>query len=247
MVANDALIEAFQAGLATHFLRIQDQSFPSELHDRMCDMTLDAFAWPPEVKSAMSMANSKHFLGFTGRGDELTNDHVDNREVFDFVLESNQAAQAYPGQRHTEYGLLTGCNQWPDPSIIGEDFRLTVEQYMCHMRKVYLKVMEQLEIALDLPIKALRKLDTPDALHRLKLIKYIPENEFAGTWKTKQGVGAHQDESGWLTFVQEIDEPGLQVHLRSGKEWIEVPFGPNTWGVNFGYSAVRHIEMRSCH
>ena len=98
MLANNALVEALQTGLASHFLRIQDHSFPSvisiemlvfsyaltcckELHDRMCEMTLRAFAWPLEVKSAMSMANSKHFLGFTSRSDEMTNDLVDNREV----------------------------------------------------------------------------------------------------------------------------------------------------------------------
>ena len=100
------------------------------------------------------------------------------------------------------------------------------------MREVYLKVLEQLEIALELPSKVLQKLDTPDALHRLKLIKYIPENESTGIWKAKQGVGVHQDESGWLTFVREIDEPGLQVHMRSGKEWIEIPLGHNAWGIN---------------
>ena len=47
----------------------------------MREMTLRAFAWPPEVKNAMSMANSNHFSGFTGYGDEVTNGQVDNREV----------------------------------------------------------------------------------------------------------------------------------------------------------------------
>ena len=123
--------------------------------------------------------------------------------------------------------------KWP-PSIVDVDFRLTVEQYMCHMREVYRKVLEKLEDVLDLPVKALQNLDTPDSLHRLKLIKYHPETESSGGRKTKQGVGAHQDSSGWLTFVQEIDESGLQVFMQSGKEWIEVPLGPNAWGVNIG-------------
>ena len=103
------------------------------------------------------------------------------------------------------------------------------------MRKVYRKVLKILEAVLDLPVKALQNLDTPDALHRLKLIKYHPESESSGARKAKQGVGAHQDYSGWLTFVREIDEAGLQVYMQSGKEWIKVPLGPNVWGVNIGY------------
>ena len=95
------------------------------------------------------------------------------------------------------------------------------------MREVYRNVLEKLEAVLDLPVKALQNLvqnlDTPDALHRLKLIKYHPETESSGARKTKQGVGAHQDYSGWLTFVRETDESGLQVYMQSGKSGLKSP------------------------
>ena len=107
--ADNGLVEVFQAGLSSHFLRVQEHSFPDvsclskkespalicslicykELHKRMCEMTLRAFAWPPEVKNAMSMANSNHFSGFTGCGDEVTNEQVDNREVSIITLQTN--------------------------------------------------------------------------------------------------------------------------------------------------------------
>lgn len=55
----------------------------------MCEMTLRAFAWPPEGKNAILMANSNHFSGFTGYGDEVTNEQVDNREVSMIMLQTN--------------------------------------------------------------------------------------------------------------------------------------------------------------
>lgn len=47
----------------------------------MCEMTVRAFAWSPAIKNAMSKTKNPHFLGFTGRGEEITNEEVDNREV----------------------------------------------------------------------------------------------------------------------------------------------------------------------
>ena len=44
-------------------------------------MTIEAFSWPDDVKKGMAKSASSHFLGFTGRGSEITNDLVDNREV----------------------------------------------------------------------------------------------------------------------------------------------------------------------
>lgn len=91
------------------------------------------------------------------------------------------------------------------------------------MREVHHNVLEKLEAVLDIPVKALQNLDTPDALHRLKRIKYHPETESSGARKTKQGVGAHQDYSGWLNFVREINESGLQVYMQSGKSELKSP------------------------
>lgn len=117
---------------------------------------------------------------------------------------------------------------------------------MLQMRLVYRKLLVQLEIGLQLPAGTLENLDTADALHRLKLVHYFPDTsadengdgspaaETTVDKDQQQGVGAHQDESGWLTFVREVDEPGLQVHLRNGTEWIQVALGPSLMGLNIG-------------
>lgn len=114
---------------------------------------------------------------------------------------------------------------------------------MLQMRHVYRKLLVLLEIGLELPAGTLENLDMADALHRLKLVHYFPDNgaddnghgsPTAERSMQQQGVGAHQDESGWLTFVREVDEPGLQVHLRDGTEWIQIPLGPSFVGLNIG-------------
>lgn len=117
---------------------------------------------------------------------------------------------------------------------------------MLQMRHVYRKLLVQLEIGLELPAGTLENLDTADALHRLKLVRYFPDNgtsendhvfpttELTMDQQHQQGVGAHQDESGWLTFVREVDEAGLQVHLRNGTKWMQVALGPSFAGLNIG-------------
>jgi isopenicillin N synthase-like dioxygenase len=120
--------------------------------------------------------------------------------------------------------------QWPDPSIIGTDFREIVESYMVAMRGLYRKFLKRLEVELVLPKNTLLALDTSDAHHRLKLVKYFPKGNESDT----QGVGAHQDETGWLTFVSEVDHPGLQVHLRAGSDWETVTLPKGLWALNIG-------------
>lgn len=75
--------------------------------------------------------------------------------------------------------------------------------------------------------------------HRLKIIKYPPSSS---PDSRGQGVGAHKDSGGWLTFLLQLGESqaeaeGLQV-LKSQnaetEEWIPVPLIPNSFVVNFG-------------
>lgn len=101
---------------------------------------------------------------------------------------------------------------------------------MVEMREMYRRFLVRLEEELLLPSNSLLDLDTPDAHHRLKLVKYYPSNGASGS----QGVGAHQDETGWLTFVSEVDQPGLQVHLRDGDTWVTVPLHRTAWALNIG-------------
>lgn len=68
--------------------------------------------------------------------------------------------------------------------------------------------------------------------HRLKLLKYPPARDAATA--NRQGVGAHKDSSGWLTFLYQVgSEPGLEVLGRDGT-WMAAPPLPDTFVVNFG-------------
>lgn len=66
--------------------------------------------------------------------------------------------------------------------------------------------------------------------NRIKLIKYPPSQSAT----RGQGVGAHKDSSGWLTFLYQVGEAeGLEV-LSADGEWISAPPIPGTFVVNFG-------------
>jgi isopenicillin N synthase-like dioxygenase len=66
--------------------------------------------------------------------------------------------------------------------------------------------------------------------HRIKLVKYPPSRDSC----RGQGVGAHKDSSGWLTFLYQVgEEEGLEVVNASG-EWIPAPPIEGTFVVNFG-------------
>jgi isopenicillin N synthase-like dioxygenase len=65
----------------------------------------------------------------------------------------------------------------------------------------------------------------------LKLVKYpIAVND------EKQGVGAHKDSSGWLTFLYQVgSEPGLEVLDKNGT-WIAATPIAGSFVVNFGHA-----------
>lgn len=65
--------------------------------------------------------------------------------------------------------------------------------------------------------------------HRLKLVKYhVAEDD------ESQGVGAHKDTSGWLTFLYQVGtEQGLEVLGRDGT-WLPANPIPGSFVINFG-------------
>jgi 2OG-Fe(II) oxygenase superfamily len=65
--------------------------------------------------------------------------------------------------------------------------------------------------------------------HRIKLIKY-----HVATNGESQGVGAHKDSSGWLTFLYQVGtERGLEVLTDDGA-WVTADPIPGSFVVNFG-------------
>jgi isopenicillin N synthase-like dioxygenase len=116
---------------------------------------------------------------------------------------------------------------------------------MLEMEQTYLRLLSVIEASLELAEGALSSLNTPNVQHRLKLVKYFPSEANNNNLQT-QGVGVHQDKTGWLTFVQEVDTPGLEVHLKHSHCWTEARLDTGTWAINIGYeftsTLLKYIE-----
>lgn len=145
------------------------------------------------------------------------------------------------------YWRLRGPNQWPfEASLPG--FKEASLNYHDALQELSYRFVHLIEEAFKIPIgtfdhffgrqssrselngiKSTRTFLPPQ--HRLKLLKYPPSPP--GT--QGQGVGAHKDSSGWLTFLYQVNEdlPGLQV-LSSSNTWLPAHPIPGTFVVNFG-------------
>lgn len=66
------------------FFYLSNHPVPSTTIDSLVSYIPKFFALPQEQKDNVKMANSPHFLGYLGLGEELTKGTVDNKELFYF-------------------------------------------------------------------------------------------------------------------------------------------------------------------
>lgn len=66
--------------------------------------------------------------------------------------------------------------------------------------------------------------------HRIKLVKYPPSSSA----DRGQGVGAHKDSSGWLTFLYQVGNQECLEVMNAAGDWILAPPIENSFVVNFG-------------
>jgi isopenicillin N synthase-like dioxygenase len=149
------------------------------------------------------------------------------------------------------YWRLRGPNQWPDKACL-PDFRPALTEYHDQVEALSYQFVRLIEEAFGIPEGTFDhffgregrsppegRSAVPDdghsylmPQHRIKLLRYPPSP--SGTAHGSQGVGAHKDSSGWLTFLYQVgDEEGLEV-LSSSGEWIRARPIPNSFVVNFG-------------
>lgn len=150
------------------------------------------------------------------------------------------------------YWRLRGPNQWPlDEDLTG--FRKALTTYHDAVASLARDFVHILEEALGIEVGAFDQffeekgtgLTQPEHLpqtvansnqrlppqHRIKLLKY-PATSLNEAHD--QGVGAHKDSSGWLTFLYQVGtEQGLEVLSVEGT-WIKAPPIEGTFVVNFG-------------
>lgn len=212
------------------FFYLRNTSIPASVQDSFVEKGKEIFDLPLDKKLEIEMVNSKHFLGYSRLGAEITALRTDYREQFDFATELPA-----PGPDEPLYRNIRGPNQWPDSKAI-PGFRHVVESYLEEVDKLAQSFKTLIAEALDLPPTALDQFfDTPQQ-HKLKLIKYpepssasVSDDDNAAT----QGVGPHKD-SCFLTYLlQATPHTGLEVQNKSG-DWIPAPPIPGTLVINIG-------------
>ncbi|KXS95852.1 hypothetical protein AC578_7883 [Pseudocercospora eumusae] len=236
------------------FLFIVNHGVERQTLNNLTDLLPSLFALPESEKSSLRKLNSPHFLGYSGFAEETTLGRQDLREQFDFATElpvvysrSKSDASSVSSQARDfskPYWRLRGPNQWPSESSL-PGFRKAFTEYHDAVQELSYRFVHLIEEALGIPVGTFdhffgrtrrenRSQDTRTFLppqHRIKLLRYPPS---AKAQNESQGVGAHKDSSGWLTFLYQVDnEPGLEVMSASG-EWIPATPIDGSFVVNFG-------------
>ncbi|MFS2225952.1 isopenicillin N synthase family dioxygenase [Pantoea sp. B65] len=180
------------------------------------------FALPDDEKRKVKMANSPHFRGYNLAGSEITRSQPDYREQFDIGAEREPLrleANSPAWQR------LQGPNQWPDALPELQSVLTAWQQQMTNMA---LEILRSFAEALHLPRNAFDNLYGSQPNEHVKLIRY-PGRPLSGS---RQGVGAHKD-SGFLTFLLQDDQRGLQVEV-TPDNWVDASPLPGAFVVNIG-------------
>ncbi|KAA6414590.1 MAG: Clavaminate synthase [Lasallia pustulata] len=239
------------------FLYLVNHGVPTSTINALTSKLPALFALPPEVKASLSKINNPHFLGYSGFAEETTLGHKDLREQFDFATElpvvwredgkteGNGRKGSVNGQGERDfsnlYWRLRGPNQWPPEDLI-PGFQKAYIDYNNALSTLSYSFVHLVEEAFNIPIgtfdtffQSLSPDSSPatflEPQHRTKLIKYPPTSSLSS-----QGVGAHKDSSGWLTFLYQVGkEEGLEV-VNSDGEWIPAPPVENSFVVNFGHA-----------
>lgn len=263
------LINLKSALFRTGFLYLTNHGISPETIAALASRVPALFSLALEFKAGVSKRNSPHFIGYSGYAEEETRGKRDLREQFDFASELPVVWESKGGKDGGRdftklYWRLRGPNQWPDEKEKDLDgFRNALENYMKAVEGLSLRFVHLIEEAFDIPvgwyflllmvtapILITTLLGTFDSFftstgpylppqHRLKIIKYPPS---VSSDSRSQGVGAHKDSSGWLTFLLQLgktpeEAEGLQVlnpQNSRTEEWIPVPLIPNSFVVNFG-------------
>ncbi|KAF2481255.1 hypothetical protein BDY17DRAFT_336058 [Neohortaea acidophila] len=226
------------------FLYIKNHGVPQTTIDNLTNLLPSLFDLPKEKRAALSKTHSPHFVGYNGFAEEITLGKQDLREQFDFATE---LPVTHDRDFTKLYWRLRGPNQWPSELDL-PGFRKAFTEYHDAVQELSYNFVHLIEEAFGIPIGTFdhffgraapvttqangssesRTFLPPQ--HRIKLLKYPPSELNA----VGQGVGAHKDSSGWLTFLYQVsNEPGLEV-LSADDEWIPATPIDGTFVVNFG-------------
>ncbi|NIF20167.1 isopenicillin N synthase family dioxygenase [Candidatus Pantoea multigeneris] len=204
------------------FFYLIHHGIDTALSDEVQRLSRAFFALPDADKREVEMVNSPHFRGYNFAGSELTRSQPDQREQFDIGAEREPLpadASAPAWQR------LQGPNQWPEAL---PELRPVITQWQQEMTQVALQLLRAFAESLQLPVNAFDNLYGREPNEHIKLIRY-PGRAHEDS---RQGVGAHKD-SGFLTFLLQDDQRGLQVEV-TPDNWVDALPVPGAFVVNIG-------------
>lgn len=204
------------------FFYLTGHGIDSQLLKQVQQQARQFFALPEAQKLAVGMINSAHFRGYNRAASEITRGQPDLREQFDVGAER----QALALDAHSPaWARLQGPNQWPEALPQLKPLLLEWQQAMTAMS---LRLLRAFALALSLPEQAFDQLYGDKPNEHIKLIRY--PGRVPG--ESQQGVGAHKD-SGFLSFLLQDQQAGLQVEVEDGR-WIDALPRENSLVVNIG-------------
>lgn len=221
---RDAFLEQLRhAARDVGFFYLTHHGIDDTLSQQLQHQARRFFALSDAQKQQVAMVHSPHFRGYNRSAAELTRGQPDWREQFDIGAERQALHLNADDPRWLR---LQGPNLWPQALPTLKPVLLAWQRAMTDMAITLLRAFAQ---ALQLPAHAFDTLYGDKPNEHIKLIRYPGQQE---TQSSTQGVGAHKD-SGFLSFLLQDQQKGLQVEVREG-EWIDAAPLPGSFVVNIG-------------
>ncbi|WNN42731.1 isopenicillin N synthase family dioxygenase [Winslowiella toletana] len=216
------LSQLSQAARDIGFFYLINHGVDAALQQQVQQVAQQFFALDEAEKAQVAMANSPHFRGYNRPGSEITRSQPDLREQFDIGAER----EALTLDASSPVWLrLQGPNQWPAAL---PELKSSLIRWQQEMTQMSLRLLRAFAAALELPDDAFDPLFGDKPNEHIKLIRYPGQPASA----SQQGVGAHKD-SGFLSFLLQDHQPGLQVEVEPDR-WIDAVPIAGAFVVNIG-------------
>lgn len=218
--------EIDRACRTTGFLQVVGHGVPTDLTDRMLQVTAEFFDRPIDEKMAMVVEDRAANRGYAPEGSEALayslGEDVSAPDLFEAFNAGRQLDDPDYLARHHRF---FAPNVWPNDRM-----RSTWAEYQAALDELDDVLLTAFALALE--VDPLHFIDrTRRAIVTLRAINYERRPGAAAPAKSQMRMGAHTD-YGVLTVLLADDVPGLQV--RTGGEWRDVAVPPGSFIVNIG-------------
>lgn len=205
------------------FFYIAGHGIPEALQDELETLSRDFFSRPETEKMKIRMElGGRAWRGYFPLGDELTSGKPDLKEGIYFGEELPETDARVQARMP-----MHGANLFPEKPA---GLKVSVLEYMRQLTELGHHLMRALALSLHLEAHYFHERYTADPLVLFRIFHY-PSREVHPELDAPWGVGEHTD-YGVLTILKQDQVGGLQV--KSGAQWIEAPYIPNTFICNIG-------------